>query len=80
MEKAKINYKHILLGILFFVGILSFVDMGDRPEIVRTLAITFLIAFWWLTEALPIGMTSLLPIVLFPLFGVLNGKEVSGAL
>ena len=45
MEKAKINYKHILLGILFFVGILSFVDMGDRPEIVRTLAITFLIAF-----------------------------------
>ena len=79
MEKAKINYKHILLGILFFVGILSFVDMGDRPEIVRTLAITFLIAFWWLTEALPIGMTSLLPIVLFPLFGVLNGKEVSGA-
>lgn len=27
-------------------------------------------AFWWMTEALPIPVTSLLPLVLFPLFGI----------
>lgn len=33
-------------------------------------------AVWWMTEALPLAVTSLLPIVLFPLAGVLT---VSGA-
>ena len=32
-------------------------------------------ATWWFTEAVPIAVTSLLPIVLFPLFGVLNSAE-----
>ena len=36
-------------------------------------------AFWWVTEALPIGITSLLPIILFPVLGVLDGKAISNA-
>ena len=32
-------------------------------------------ATWWFTEAVPIAVTSLLPIVLFPLFGVLSPSE-----
>lgn len=30
-------------------------------------AVATLMAFWWITEAIPLAMTSLLPIVLFPL-------------
>ena len=29
-------------------------------------------AIWWITEAIPIAVTSLLPIVLFPLFGIMD--------
>jgi sodium-dependent dicarboxylate transporter 2/3/5 len=36
-------------------------------------------AFWWITEALPIGLTSLLPIILFPMLGVLDGKAISNS-
>lgn len=36
-------------------------------------------ATWWVTEAIPIGMTSLFPIILFPAFGVLDGKDISNA-
>lgn len=36
----------------------------------RTAAIGILMAIWWATEAVPIAVTALLPIVLFPLFGV----------
>ena len=32
-------------------------------------------AIWWFTEAVPIAVTSLLPIVLFPLFGVMGSSD-----
>jgi len=34
-----------------------------------------LIAGYWVTECLPIGITSLTPVVLFPLFGILSTQE-----
>lgn len=77
--KENINYKKLLLGILLFFGVVLFADFGGNSEMVYTLGITVLIAFWWLSEALPLGITSLLPIVLFPVFGVLDGKQVSAA-
>ena len=36
-----------------------------------------LMASWWIGEALPIPCTALLPLVLFPIFGVLPASEVS---
>ncbi len=38
------------------------------PEAWRVLAATIWIATWWITEAIPIPVTSILPIILFPLF------------
>lgn len=35
-----------------------------------TAAVALLLAVWWMTEALPLGATSLLPLVLFPLLGI----------
>nr|XP_011440239.3 solute carrier family 13 member 2 [Crassostrea gigas] len=34
-------------------------------------------AVYWITEALPIAVTSLLPIILFPMVGLLSAKDVS---
>lgn len=34
-------------------------------------------AIYWITEALPIAVTALLPLVLFPFLGVANAKEIS---
>lgn len=47
------------------------------PEAHKTLAVTLLMAFWWLTEALPISATALLPIVLFPLLNIMPVQEVT---
>jgi sodium-dependent dicarboxylate transporter 2/3/5 len=38
----------------------------------RTAAVGLLMASWWITEAIPIAATALLPIVLFPLLGIAN--------
>jgi len=34
-------------------------------------------AIWWVSETIPLAVTALLPIVLFPALGVLDGKAVS---
>jgi sodium-dependent dicarboxylate transporter 2/3/5 len=39
---------------------------------VATVAVGILIATWWVTEALPLPATSLLPLALFPLLGVVD--------
>jgi sodium-dependent dicarboxylate transporter 2/3/5 len=43
----------------------------------RTLAVAVLMAFWWITEALPIPATSIIPLVFFPIFGIMNYRDVA---
>ncbi|AQQ68314.1 sodium:dicarboxylate symporter [Microbulbifer agarilyticus] len=71
----------MLLGPLFagaFYFALSAAGMAYLPAV--TAAITLLTVIWWVTEAMPIPATSLVPFVLLPLFGVLDHKGVAASL
>lgn len=61
----------LLLGVMVFV-IMMIVPAPEGLSIKgwRTAAVTMLMAIWWITEALPISVTALLPVVLFPVLGV----------
>jgi sodium-dependent dicarboxylate transporter 2/3/5 len=48
-----------------------------EPEGKRVAAIASLMAIWWICEPVPIPVTSLLPIVLFPLLGVMPTGEAT---
>ena len=66
-----------VLGPLSFA---CFMLWGDGPmdaDQRRVAAVTSLTAIWWITSALPIGITSLLPAALLPLLGVMGGREVA---
>lgn len=70
----------LLLGPLLFVLIQLFL----RPENlslagVAVLATTVWMAVWWITEAVPIAVTALLPIVLFPLTGGVDLEVTTAA-
>lgn len=68
----------LLLGPLLFILVIQIVSpVGLSNEGVALLAITAWIATWWITEAIPIAATALLPLLLFPLTGVLGIKETS---
>jgi sodium-dependent dicarboxylate transporter 2/3/5 len=70
----------LVLGpLLFVVTLLFFEPAGLSPEGRAVLAATLWIATWWITEAIPIPATSLLPIVLFPLTGAMEGDAVFSA-
>ena len=42
-----------------------------------TAAVTVLVACWWISVAIPIPVTSLLPLVLFPFVGVMSVKDAA---
>ncbi|MEA3496871.1 MAG: DASS family sodium-coupled anion symporter [Bacteroidota bacterium] len=66
----------LLLGIIIFALILLMpTPAGMSPEAQKTLAIALLMAIWWITEAIPIPVTALIPIVLYPLLGVMSSKQ-----
>ncbi|MDY0403159.1 SLC13 family permease [Sulfurovum sp.] len=63
----------LLIGLLFF-GLSSWVFTPQHSLLIGLVA--FLVALWT-NEALPLGAVSLLPIILFPLFGILDIDEVT---
>lgn len=65
----------LLLGpVLFFVTL--FLDFDPaRPEITRMAAVAVLMATWWITDAIPLSATALLPLVLYPLLGIMKTRE-----
>ena len=77
MNSKKIG---LFLGPLLFILIRLFLNPdGLSNEANAVLASTLWIAFWWITEAIPIAVTSLLPIILFPLSGALPLAETSSS-
>ncbi|MEA2043485.1 MAG: DASS family sodium-coupled anion symporter [Bacteroidota bacterium] len=83
MRKNLLSQRHIkqlglFSGIAGFLLTLFFSNISpDKPEITATLATGILMAVWWITEAIPISVTALLPVVLFPFLGIMDGKAVS---
>ena len=70
----------LISGPLAFILILFFFQPeGLNPRANAILASTAWIAIWWITEAIPIAATALLPIILFPLTGGLGLSETTAS-
>jgi sodium-dependent dicarboxylate transporter 2/3/5 len=68
----------LIAGPLFALILILSVDLAPgRPEVTRTAAVAVLMAVWWIGEAVPLAVTSLLPVILFPLLGVMAGRDVA---
>lgn len=76
----KIRRAGFTAGILIFAGILLFGDFQPgKPEVTQMAGVAALMAVWWMTEAIPLAATSLIPLVLFPLLGLLGGSDTAAA-
>ena len=81
MDRA-IKTKNIGLisGPLSFILVINFFHPeGLTLEANAILASTVWMAIWWITEAIPISVTALLPIILFPLSGGLELSETTAS-
>ncbi|HJE78171.1 MULTISPECIES: SLC13 family permease [Brevibacterium] len=75
----RIRWTGFLLGLIFSTLIYAIMpdDVGHGAKL--TAAVAVLMAAWWMTEALPIAATSLVPLVAFPVLGTDVEMETVGA-
>src|SRR5210317_2208519 len=66
----------LALGPLAFLLTLL-IGRNSNQEIVMVLAVALWMLIWWLTEVVHLAVTSLLPLLLFPLLGVAPIKEIA---
>jgi sodium-dependent dicarboxylate transporter 2/3/5 len=67
----------LVLGPAVSLLFLAFVELDPgAPAVTATATVALWMAIWWMSEAVPLAITALLPIVLFPLLGVMDGRDV----
>jgi sodium-dependent dicarboxylate transporter 2/3/5 len=78
----KFSTKNFILAagpFLFLLVRLLDAPAGMSESAWAVLAVTLWMALWWVTEAVPIAVTALLPILLFPLTGALDIGSTTSA-
>ncbi len=61
-----------IAAVIFFAA-----DFDGNQNAVRMAAIAILVATLWITEVVPLAASALLPLVLFPLFGIASTKATA---
>lgn len=65
-------------GLLIFIAMLALpAPTGMETTAWHVAAMTVLMAIWWMTEALPLTVTALLPFLLVPAFGVMDANAIA---
>jgi sodium-dependent dicarboxylate transporter 2/3/5 len=68
----------LLAGLVMFCGILFMPLPDGMTEIAqRMFAVVALMAIWWVGEGTSFAVTALVPLVLFPLLGIMPSKQVA---
>jgi solute carrier family 13 (sodium-dependent dicarboxylate transporter), member 2/3/5 len=68
----------LMLGPML-LGLVCLLPTPDSltPQAKNLLALIALMAVWWMTEAVPLAATSLLPLVLFPVLGIMTPEAAA---
>ena len=75
----QLNTKNIglWLGVLAFGLLTVFPVAAENEPASRLAAVAALMAIWWMTEAIPLFATALVPLAVFPFLGVMSGRETA---
>jgi sodium-dependent dicarboxylate transporter 2/3/5 len=69
--------KGIITAIIIGIGFFAFALLGFSLQHATLIGLVAFLVTLWTNEALPLGAVSLMPIILFPVFGILNTNAVT---
>jgi sodium-dependent dicarboxylate transporter 2/3/5 len=64
-----------LLGVIVFILLSYYSSAGATAA--KMAGVAVLMAVWWLTEAVPMAIAALMPVILFPALGILDSRVTS---
>jgi len=67
----------VLGPLLFAILLITLPDTFVSPGANKVLAVGTWMITWWVAEAVPIAVTSFIPLILFPLLGVMNMRQAA---
>jgi len=77
-DRSRLQTIGLGLGPLVAVLMLLLVHLDPgHPAATPMAAVALWMALWWLSEAVPLAVTALLPVALYPLLGIMSGKQVA---
>jgi sodium-dependent dicarboxylate transporter 2/3/5 len=78
--RSPVQTAGLIVGLVLALLIALFFDpVPDKPAIGPVAGVIALMACWWMTEAIPLAATALVPMALFPLLGVVSARDTAGA-
>ena len=67
----------LVLGLGVTAAIMMFTEIGGNPQTTRMTAVAVMMSILWITEAIPLAATALLPLGLFPILGIASSKSTA---
>ena len=67
----------LVLGLGVPAAIMMFTEIGGNPQTTRMTAVAVMMSILWITEAIPLAATALLPLGLFPILGIASSKSTA---
>ena len=67
----------LVVGISFPIMIIMFASFGGSVQTSRMAACAIMMSVFWITEAIPLAATALLPLIFFPVLGIASSKAVA---
>ena len=70
----------LIVGFIAAFIIYFFTNLDpSNPQITTMAAIAALMAIWWITDAIPLAVTSLVPLILYPFFGLMKADAIASS-
>jgi solute carrier family 13 (sodium-dependent dicarboxylate transporter), member 2/3/5 len=67
----------LVLGLSTPVAIVLFCEIDGNPQMTRMAAVAAMMSILWITEAIPLAATALLPLGLFPVLGIASSQSTA---
>lgn len=68
----------LVIGIALAVWLIGWEPLGSgQPGLNRMAGVAALMAAWWMTEALPLAATALIPLAMFPVLGIATPRDTA---
>jgi solute carrier family 13 (sodium-dependent dicarboxylate transporter), member 2/3/5 len=76
----RIQFSGLVTGVIIFILLLAFAELDEsNPDVTKMAAVAVLMAILWITEAIPLAATSLIPLIMFPFLSILSGEEIAAS-